>query len=190
MNIYRNQRAGGATTCEAPLTQTIALSGVFAAGALLLSVSSMIGALGTLASLLTLTGAFAVGYAIARWQLWPARFSLALMCYALLLSMVGWLLMLIAWNGFHYWLAMLPGIVVSALALGFVWRKSKIERGLPGRAVKNAIAASTIGVTMAVLVTAYCAGPGGSGFAYALAVLADLALLGALVVRIREQDLE
>lgn len=190
MSICLHPRAAVAPSCDEPRAQAIALSSLFAAGSLLLSVFAIIGAIASLALLLALLGAFAAGSAIARWQPWPACHRLLLSRCAFLLSAVGWLLTLIAWNGFYYWAALLPGTAVGALGLGIAWRNSGIERGLPAMAAKSAIAASIIGVTASVLLTAHYAGPGESGFAYALAVLADLALLGALVVRIREQDLE
>ncbi|MGV8611370.1 hypothetical protein ACV347_32290, partial [Pseudomonas aeruginosa] len=45
-----------ATSCVEPRAQAIALSSLFAAGALLLSVSAIIGAIASLALLLALTG--------------------------------------------------------------------------------------------------------------------------------------
>ena len=190
MSIFLHPRTAVATSCVEPRAQAIALSSLFAAGALLLSASAIIGAIASLALLLALAGAFAVGNTIARCRSWSACHRLLLSRYAFLLSAVGWLLTLIAWNGFFYWAALLPGTVVGALGFGIAWRNSGRGRGLPGMAAKSVIAVSIIGVIVVVLLTAHYDGAGGSGFAYALAVLADLALLGALVVRIREQDLE
>lgn len=189
MNIYRNQRAGGATTCEAPLTQTIALSGVFAAGALLLSISSMIGTLGTLASLLTLTGAFAVGYAIARWQPWPAHYSVRVSCYAFVLSAMGWLMLLVLWNSGHGWLSQIPGIAFGGLGVGIVWKNNATARYSSGMMANIPMTAGIVIIILATLLTNHYADSGKGGFVYALAVLVDLALLGAVLVKIRQQEM-
>ncbi len=48
--------------------------------------------------------------------------------------------------------------------------------------------ASIVFITLAILLTNHYADSGKGGFVYALAVLADLALLGAVLVKIRLQD--
>ncbi|XEH49102.1 hypothetical protein NMD75_13605 [Edwardsiella tarda] len=50
--------------------------------------------------------------------------------------------------------------------------------------------ASIVVITLATLLTHHYAEAGRGGFVYALAVLVDLALLGGVLVKVREQDLE
>ncbi|WP_368745694.1 hypothetical protein [Klebsiella aerogenes] len=188
MSIFPSPRAAVATSCAEPRAQAIALSSLFAAGALLLSVSAIIGAIASLALLLALTGAFAVGYAIARWQPWPAHYSVTISCYAFVLSAIGWLLVLVIWNSEHGWLELIPGIVFGGLGLGIVWQTHAAERGLLGMMPNIPMIASIVFITLAILLTNHYADPGKGGFVYALAVLVDLALLGAALVKIRLQD--
>lgn len=188
MSIFPSPRAVVATSCAEPRTQAIALSSLFAAGALLLSVSAIIGAIAGLALLLALTGAFAVGYAIARWQPWPAHYCVTISCYAFVLSAIGWLLVLVIWNSEHGWLDLIPGIVFGGLGLGIVWQTHAAERGFLGMMANIPTIASIVFITLAILLTNHYADSGKGGFVYALAVLVDLALLGAALVKIRLQD--
>ncbi|EKQ6527126.1 hypothetical protein [Klebsiella aerogenes] len=188
MSIFPSPRAVVATSCAEPRAQAIALSSLFAAGALLLSVSAIIGAIASLALLLALTGAFAVGYAIARWQPWPAHYSVTISCYAFVLSAIGWLLVLVIWNSEHGWLDLIPGIVFGGLGLGIVWQTHAAERGFLGMMPNIPTIASIVFITLTILLTNHYADSGKGGFVYALAVLADLALLGAVLVKIRLQD--
>ncbi|HBQ2427715.1 TPA: hypothetical protein L7M08_000270 [Klebsiella aerogenes] len=188
MSIFLHLRAAVATSGAEPRAQAIALSSLFAAGALLLSISAIIGAIASLALLLALTGAFAVGYAIARWQPWPAHYCVTISCYAFVLSAIGWLLVLVIWNSEHGWLELIPGIVFGGLGLGIVWQTHAAERGFLGMMPNIPTIASIVFITLAILLTNHYADSGKGGFVYALAVLADLALLGAVLVKIRLQD--
>ncbi|EKL0980966.1 hypothetical protein ACU636_11025 [Klebsiella aerogenes] len=188
MSIFPPPRAMVATSCAEPRAQAIALSSLFAAGALLLSISAIIGAIASLALLLALAGAFAVGYAIGRWQQWPAHYSVTISCYAFVLSAIGWLLVLVIWNSEHGWLELIPGIVFGGLGLGIVWQTHAAERGFLGMMPNIPTIASIVFITLAILLTNHYADSGKGGFVYALAVLADLALLGAVLVKIRLQD--
>ena len=188
MRIFPSPRAVVATSCAEPRAQAIALSSLFAAGALLLSISAIIGAIASLALLLALAGAFAVGYAIGRWQPWPAHYCVTISCYAFVLSAIGWLLVLVIWNSEHGWLELIPGIVFGGLGLGIVWQTHAAERVLLGMMPNIPTIASIVFITLAILLTNHYADSGKGGFVYALAVLADLALLGALLVKIRLQD--
>lgn len=188
MSIFPPPRAVVATSCAEPRAQAIALSSLFAAGALLLSVSAIIGAIASLALLLALAGAFAVGYAIARWQPWPVHYCVTISCYAFVLSAIGWLLVLVIWNSEHGWLELIPGIVFGGLGLGIVWQTHAAERGFLGMMANIPTIAGIVIITMAILLTNHYADSGKEGFVYALAVLADLALLGAVLVKIRLQD--
>ncbi|MCY4766036.1 hypothetical protein [Klebsiella aerogenes] len=189
MSIFPPPRAVVATSCAEPCAQAIALSSLFAAGALLLSVSAIIGAIASLALLLALTGAFAVGYAIARWQPWPAHYCVTISCYAFVLSAIGWLLVLVIWNSEHGWLELIPGIVFGGLGLGIVWQTHAAERGLSRMMANIPMIASIVIITLAILLTSHYADSGKGGFVYALAVLVDLALLGAALVKIRLQEM-
>ncbi|MGG7734890.1 hypothetical protein PGN79_02225 [Klebsiella aerogenes] len=188
MSIFPPPRAMVATSCAEPRAQAIALSSLFAAGALLLSISAIIGAIASLALLLALAGAFAVGYAIGRWQQWPAHYSVTISCYAFVLSAIGWLLVLVIWNSEHGWLELISGIVFGGLGLGIVWQTHAAERGFLGMMPNIPTIASIVFITLAILLTNHYADSGKGGFVYALAVLADLALLGAVLVKIRLQD--
>ncbi|HBU8523970.1 hypothetical protein PGN95_17585 [Klebsiella aerogenes] len=188
MSIFLPPRAAVATSGAELPAQAIALSSLFAAGALLLSISAIIGAIASLALLLALAGAFAVGYAIARWQPWPAHYCVTISCYAFVLSAIGWLLVLVIWNSEHGWLDLIPGIVFGGLGLGIVWQTHAAERGLLGMTPNIPTIASIVFITLAILLTNHYADSGKGGFVYALAVLVDLALLGAVLVKIRLQD--
>ncbi|HGY4332258.1 hypothetical protein [Klebsiella aerogenes] len=188
MSVFLHTRAAVETSGAEPRAQAIALSSLFAAGALLLSVSAIIGAIASLVLLLALAGAFAVGYAIARWQPWPAHYCVTISCYAFVLSAIGWLLVLVIWNSERGWLDLIPGIVFGGLGLGIVWQTHVAERGLPGMMLTIPTIASIVFITLAILLTNHYADSGKGGFVYALAVLADLALLGAVLVKIRLQD--
>lgn len=189
MSIFPPPRAMVATSCAEPRAQAIALSSLFAAGALLLSISAIIGAIASLALLLALAGAFAVGYAIGRWQQWPAHYSVTISCYAFVLSAIGWLLVLVIWNSEHGWLELIPGIVFGGLGLGIVWQTHAAERGFLGMMPNIPTIASIVFITLAILLTNHYADSGKGGFVYALAVLADLALLGAVLLKIRLQEM-
>ncbi|EPL3847063.1 hypothetical protein NAE68_003683 [Klebsiella aerogenes] len=192
MSVFLHTRAAVETSGAEPRAQAIALSSLFAAGALLLSVSAIIGAIASLVLLLALAGAFAVGYAIARWQPWPAHYCVTISCYAFVLSAIGWLLVLVIWNSERGWLDLIPGIVFGGLGLGIVWQTHVAERGLPEMMLTIPTIASIVFITLAILLTNHYADSGKGGFVYALAVLAvlaDLALLGAALVKIRLQEM-
>ena len=77
-----------------PRGRAIALSVVFAAGALLLIMPPVIGVTGTLGLLTALIAAFSVGWGFTRGQSWLYRSPLAATRWAFLLSAAGWLLAL------------------------------------------------------------------------------------------------
>ncbi|HCA9133098.1 TPA: hypothetical protein MYJ36_000207 [Klebsiella quasipneumoniae] len=145
-----------------PRGRAIALSVVFAAGALLFIMAPVIGESGTLGLLALLIAAFGAGWGFARAQPWLYRAPLTATRWAFLVSAAGWLLALVAWYGGQAWPALLPGVTF----------------GSAGAAV--AIAAT--------LLTWHTAGAGRGGVNFAFAVLLDWALLGALIVRIRQQE--
>ncbi|WP_370558795.1 hypothetical protein [Edwardsiella tarda] len=128
MSIFLNPHTARATTGADRRTQIIALSSVIAAGALLLDASAVLGVVGCLVLLLALMVAFIAGHLLTRWQPWPARYCLAIACYAFLLSAAGWLLLLIAWHGACDWLEFVPGVVVAGLGLGIAWQNNEVEK--------------------------------------------------------------
>ncbi|WP_035605764.1 hypothetical protein [Edwardsiella tarda] len=190
MSIFLNPHTARATTGADQRTQIIALSSVIAAGALLLDASAVLGVVGCLVLLLALMVAFTAGHLLTRWQPWPARYCLAIACYAFLLSAAGWLLLLIAWHGACDWLELVPGVVVAGLGLGIAWRNNEVEKKALEMMEYAVTFASIVVITLATLLTHHYAEVGRGGFVYALAVLVDLALLGGILVKVREQDLE
>ncbi|MEE2481734.1 hypothetical protein PRA57_11975 [Klebsiella pneumoniae] len=162
MHVVSRYTAAEAAATIDPRGRAIALSVVIAAGALLLIMPPVIGVTGTLSLLTALIAAFSVGWGFTRGQSWLYRSPLAATRWAFLLSAAGWLLALVAWYGGQDWPALLPGVAC----------------GGAGAAV--AIAAT--------LLTWHTAGGGRHGVCFAFAVLLDWALLGALMVRIRQQE--
>lgn len=165
MHVVSRYTAAEAAATIDPRGRAIALSVVIAAGALLLIMPPVIGVTGTLSLLTALIAAFSVGWGFTRGQSWLYRSPLAATRWAFLLSAAGWLLALVAWYGGQDWPALLPGMRVS---------------GATVLSVAIAIAAT--------LLTWHTAGGGRHGVCFAFAVLLDWALLGALMVRIRQQE--
>ncbi|GKP92933.1 MULTISPECIES: hypothetical protein [Klebsiella] len=143
MHVLHHHAAADAAGTIDPRGRAIALSVVFAAGALLFIMAPVIGASGTLGLLALLIAAFGAGWGFARAQPWLYRAPLTATRWAFLVSAAGWLLALVAWYGGQAWPALL---------------------------------------------TWHTAGAGRGGVNFALAVLLDWALLGALIVRIRQQE--
>ena len=190
MSICLNPHTARATTGADRRTQIIALSSVIAAGALLLDASAVLGVVGCLVLLLALMAAFIAGHLLTRWHPWPACYCLAIARYAFLLSAAGWLLLLIAWNSACDWLEFVPGVVMAGLGLGIAWRNNDVEKKAQGMMAHAVTLASIVVITLATLLTHHYAEVGRGGFVYALAVLVDLALLGRVLVKVREQDLK
>ncbi|WP_370549121.1 hypothetical protein NMD68_12065 [Edwardsiella tarda] len=88
------------------------------------------------------------------------------------------------------WLEFVPGVVVAGLGLGITWRNNEVEKKALGMMAHAVTLASIVVITLATLLTHHYAEEGRGGFAYALAVLVDLALLGGVLVKVREQDLK
>ena len=155
MHVLHHHAAADAAGTIDPRGRAIALSVVFAAGALLLIMAPVIGASGTLGLLALLIAAFGAGWGFARAQPRLYRAPLAATRWAFLLSAAGWLLALVAWYGGQAWPALLPGVTFGSAATLLTW---------------------------------HTAGAGRGGVCFAFAVLLDWALLGALIVRIRQQE--
>ncbi|HGW2014029.1 TPA: hypothetical protein ACNMSD_004525 [Klebsiella pneumoniae] len=164
MHVVSRYTAAEAAATIDPRGRAIALSVVIAAGALLLIMPPVIGVTGTLSLLTALIAAFGVGWGFTRGQSWLYRSPLAATRWAFLLSAAGWLLALVAWYGGQDWPA------------------------LPGMRVSGATVLSVAIAIAATLLTWHTAGGGRHGVCFAFAVLLDWALLGALMVRIRQQE--
>ncbi len=138
---------------------------------------------GTLSLLTALIAALASGIHSRTIRLYR---SPAATRWAFLLSAAGWLLALVARYGGQDWPALLPG--------GVRWGGSGCRRriaagrtALPGMRVSGATVLSVAIAIAATLLTRHTAGGGRHGV-FAFAVLLDWALLGALMVRIRQQE--
>ncbi|MFT4236403.1 MAG: hypothetical protein QM587_01720, partial [Klebsiella sp.] len=103
MHVLHHHAAADAAGTIDPRGRAIALSVLFAAGALLLIMAPVIGASGTLGLLALLIAAFGAGWGFARAQPRLYRAPLAATRWAFLLSAAGWLLALVAWYGGQAW---------------------------------------------------------------------------------------
>lgn len=92
MHVLHHHAAADAAGTIDPRGRAIALSVLFAAGALLLIMAPVIGASGTLGLLALLIAAFGAGWGFARAQPRLYRAPLAATRWAFLLSAAGWLL--------------------------------------------------------------------------------------------------
>ncbi|HHS9538961.1 TPA: hypothetical protein ACTXCH_004941, partial [Klebsiella quasipneumoniae subsp. quasipneumoniae] len=110
MHVLHHHAAANAAGTIDPRGRAIALSVVFAAGALLFIMAPVIGASGTLGLLALLIAAFGAGWGFARAQPWLYRAPLTATRWAFLVSAAGWLLALVAWYGGQAWPALLPGV--------------------------------------------------------------------------------
>lgn len=120
--------------------------------------------------------------------IWLYRSPLAATRWAFLLSAAGWLLALVAWYGGQDWPALLPGVACGGAGAAVAWRIAAGRTALPGMRVSGATVLSVAIAIAATLLTWHTAGGGRHGVCFAFAVLLDWALLGALMVRIRQQE--
>ena len=171
-----------------PRGRAIALSVVFAAGALLINMTPVIGIVGSLTLLALLIAAFGAGWGFARSLPWLYRAPLATMRWAFFLSATGWLLALVAWYGGQDWPGLLPGVAFGGAGAATAWRVSAGWASPAAGRVSGAMLLSVAVAIAATLLTWHTAGAGRSGVCFAFAVLLDWALLGALIVRIRQQE--
>jgi hypothetical protein len=106
--------------------------------------------------------------------------------WAFLLSAAGWLLALVAWYGGQDW----PACCRAWRAAGGGGCRLARCGGTVGGVgrVSGATLLSVVVAIAATLLTWHTAGAGRSGVCFAFAVLLDWALLGALIVRIRQQE--
>ncbi len=188
MHVVSRYTAADAAGIIEPRGRAIALSVAFAAGALLLNMVPVIGVTGTLSLLTALNRRLRCRVGIHTWAV-PAL-SLAPGGDALGLSAVGG--RLAAGAGGLVWRA---GLVRHAAGRGVrrggaavAWRIAAGRSAQCGPRVDGATLLSVVVVIAATLLAQHTAGAGRSGVCFAFAVLLDLSLLGALIVRIRQQE--
>lgn len=138
--------------------------------------------------------AFAGGYIGSRWEAFLPTAHLTRIRLGFLISAAGLLCLILAFRGMYSWHSLMPGVIVSGLGQGIVSRAIAGKRN--GNAVSARFAKSRAGVmtTVALLSSGICLAiplqfAGLSGFPYAFALLLDLSLLGALYIKITEDDL-
>ncbi|MHA7846583.1 hypothetical protein [Serratia sp. D1N4] len=135
--------------------------------------------------LLALLLAFASGVALMRTLAEEKQRTLAALWKSLVLSAVGLLLLILI--GRNDWLAMLPGIVIGGIGLGSASQiTTALLQPLANISVGTAAALlASIATTLAVILLIQShASPD-----FAIALLIDLVLLGALAARIAECDI-
>ncbi|TBP69248.1 hypothetical protein, partial [Klebsiella quasipneumoniae] len=173
MHVLHHHAAANAAGTIDPRGRAIALSVVFAAGALLFIMAPVIGASGTLGLLALLIAAFGAGWGFARAQPWLYRAPLTATRWAFLVSAAGWLLALVAWYGGQAWPALLPGVTFGSAGAAVAWRVAVGRAALSGRRVSGATALSVAVAIAATLLTWHTAGAGRGGVNFAFAVLLD-----------------
>ncbi|HGM6832835.1 TPA: hypothetical protein ACKQCE_001379 [Serratia marcescens] len=188
MSIYVNNGALGAMEHTGTAASALALSVPVAAGVLLLKTESLLGIGATLMLLTALVLAFLGGAALARWQPLRKRPALAILRYGFLLAAAGWLLTLLMLFGGHGGMSLLPGIALGGLGQGVAYRTAVGEKRALTVAHRLTTVVSIVAVGIAALLIQTYAAPGERGSCFALALLVDLALLGALMARVAERD--
>ncbi|MEL5296601.1 hypothetical protein PTR52_07505 [Serratia nevei] len=188
MSLYINNGALGAMEHTGTAASALAFSVPVAAGALLLKTESLLGIGATLMLLTALALAFLGGAALARWQPLRNRPALAMLRDGFLLAAAGWLLTLLMLFGGHDWPALLAGIALGGLGQGVAYRTAVGERPAFAVACRLTTVVTIVAVVVAALLIQTYAAPGARGSCFALALLVDLALLGALMARVAERD--
>lgn len=190
MSLYINNGALGAMEHTGTAASALALSVPVAAGALLLETESLLGIGVTLTLLTALALAFLGGGALARRRALRNSPALIVLRYGFLLAAAGWLFTLLMLFGGHDWPALLPGIALGGLGQGVAYRTAVGEKAAFAVACRLTTVMTTAAVVVAVLLVQTYAAPEIKGACFALALLVDLALLGALMARIAERDRE
>ncbi|WP_148874489.1 hypothetical protein [Serratia marcescens] len=188
MSLYINNGALGAVEHTGTATSALALSVPVAAGALLLEAESLPGIGATLMLLAAVALAFLGGAGLARLRPLGNRPALALLRYGFLLAAAGWVLTLLMLFGGHDWPALLPGLILGGLGQGVAYRTAVGEKGAFAVACRLTTVVTILAVGAAASLVQICAAPGVRGSCFALALLVDLALLGALIARVAERD--
>jgi len=187
MSLYINNGALGAMEHTGTAASALALSVPVAAGALLLKTESLLGIGAALMLLTALALAFLGGAALAGWRPLRNRPALAILRYGFLLAAAGWLFTLLMLFGGHGGMSLLPGIALGGLGQGVAYRTA-VGEGALAVARRLTTVVTIVAVGVAVLLVQTYAVPGARGSCFALALLVDLALLGALMARVAERD--
>lgn len=188
MSLSINNGALGAMTHTGTAASALALSVPVAAGALLLEAESLPGIGATLMLLTALALAFLGGAALARWQPLRNRPALVILRHGFLLAAAGWLLTLLMLFGGHDWPALLAGLALGGLGQGVAYRTAVGEQAAFAVACRLTTVVTIVAVVIAASLVQTYAAPGVRGSGFALALLVDLALLGALLARVAERD--
>lgn len=190
MSLSINNGALGAMAHTGAAASALALSVPAAAGALLLKTENLLGIGATLMLLTALALAFLGGAALARWQPLRNRPALAILRHGFLLASAGWLFTLLMLFGGHDWPALLAGLALGGLGQGVAYRTAVEEKAAFTVACRLTTVVTIVAVVIAASLVQTYAAPGIKGACFALALLVDLALLGALMARIAERDRE
>ncbi|MBH2803431.1 hypothetical protein ACJ8JY_02875 [Serratia sp. CY54039] len=188
MSLSINNGALGAMTLTGTAASALALSVPVAAGALLLEAESLQGIGAPLMLLTALALAFLGGATLARWQPLRNRPALAILRHGFLLAAAGWLFTLLMLFGGHDWPALLAGLALGGLGQGVAYRTAVEEKAAFTVACRLTTVVTIVAVVIAASLVQTYAAPGVRGSCFALALLVDLALLGALLARVAERD--
>ncbi len=158
---------------EEGAVRAIALGCGTAAAGLLLKMATTVGVGTSMILLAALAVSIGLGAMLARQR--------AIARHGFLLAAAGWLLILLTILNGHMGSVLLPGILISGVGLGLAHGRYVVEKRM-GTTI------SCVAALTAVLLIQTCAAPGLMGYVFAFALPLDLALLGALLVRIAEQE--
>ena len=158
---------------EEGAVSAIALGSAAAAGGLLLKMATIVGVGISMILLAALAVSIGLGAMLARQR--------AVARHGFLLAAAGWLLVLLTILNGHMGSVLLPGIFIGGVGLGLAHGRYVVEKRM-GTTI------SCVAALTAVLLIQACSAPGWMGYDFAFALPLDLALLGALLVRIAEQE--
>ncbi|HFK7188874.1 hypothetical protein ACCC84_07715 [Serratia odorifera] len=179
--------------CQATQQPRLIAGGIFYSGLaaealLLVTLYGSRGLLYGLASLLTLMLAAAVGIGTARWR---HAGQLAGIMHGFLIAAAGLLLVVLALHAQRDWLALLPAVAISGVGQGMVGAALHQGSVRSRSGQVRLLVYGLLALLSCVLVLAIKQAVGGlEGRCFSFALLIDLALFGALLVRITQRDVE
>ncbi|CAE1147836.1 hypothetical protein ACWA06_04785 [Serratia rhizosphaerae] len=138
---------------------------------------------------LSLALAFACGVALGRYRPLAQPSPLVVARYGLLIAAAGLLWILLALHGRLEWTMLLPGAWLTGAGLGAVYQRHRASAP-PGRHPVWGRAALALICGAALAATQWLQWQAAGGFNFAFALLVDMVLFGALLVRIVERDRE
>ncbi|PWW11660.1 hypothetical protein [Mangrovibacter plantisponsor] len=167
-------------------------SGLAAQIALLLMLSVQESITDAITLVLLLVIAFTGGYLGSRWPVFRQQNWLNRLYYGFLVSAAGMLFLVMALQGAYNWFPLVPGVAISGLGQGIVaMAAANTNRSHPVtmRPLSRTLW-KVAGALLSIVVCLHIQGQfsGITGFPYAFALLLDLALLGALYVRITRAE--